>query len=326
MFFKQNGTGATALLAAMFVMFFSCPASEALTLDFDYSYDTSGFFDNNQAKYTLEAAGNFFESVLQDDLAAISSGKRGSFTANFYDPSTGKDIVSEGFSVAKNTLKIYVGARDLKGFTLGSGGPGGYSISNYTPNSDWYLSVITRGEGATTDVRGDSATDFAPWGGSLAFDSNASWFFDQTPATADDIPSGWSDFYSVALHEIAHLLGFGIADSWKNLVSDQDFTGTNARKVYGQDPPLSLYKVHWKNGIVSRVPGINMLQEAAMDPSIKVGTRKYVTELDLAALDDIGWDVNYEMAASFYTVPAPSALLLLGCGLALITGIRRKKG
>jgi hypothetical protein len=43
---------------------------------------------------------------------------------------------------------------------------------------------------------------------------------------------------------------------------------------------------------MSRIYGTNTPQEAAMDPEITVGRRKRLTQLDAAALVDIGWEVD----------------------------------
>jgi hypothetical protein len=42
---------------------------------------------------------------------------------------------------------------------------------------------------------------------------------------------------------------------------------------------------------MSVVYGSSTAQEAAMDPDVQNGTRKRFTELDAAAMKDIGWDV-----------------------------------
>ena len=151
------------------------------------------------------------------------------------------------------------------------------------------------------------ATDFAPWGGSISFDTGASWYFDADVTTVESF-SG-NDFYSVALHELAHLLGFGTADSWFNKVNSGNFTGDSSGTVALQ-PDNS----HWKDGTLSLVNSVR--QETAMDPSITTGTRKYMTDLDMAALSDIGWEVS--------AVPVPAAVYFFGSALLGLGAFRKK--
>ncbi|MEJ6571259.1 MAG: PEP-CTERM sorting domain-containing protein, partial [Akkermansiaceae bacterium] len=60
------------------------------------------------------------------------------------------------------------------------------------------------------------------------------------------------------------------------------------------------------------------LQEAIISPTITLGIRKELTELDVAFLTDLG----YEMAAA--PVPEPSVILLL-VGAAFLVLPRRKR-
>jgi hypothetical protein len=168
---------------------------------------------------------------------------------------------------------------------LGFGGPGGYGASGTT--QQWLDTVAHRGQGQT---RGPSATDFGPWGGSITFNSASNWHFG-----IENGPSGsTNDFLTVALHELAHLLGFGTSDSWFNLVNDlqNTFTGSKSSALAGGPSPLSFDKGHWEEGTVSTNVRTGATQETAMDPTILQGTRKGFTAMDLAALDDIGWTIK----------------------------------
>lgn len=304
-------TGIYRLLAAA-LLGMSCHQASAITLQFDYTYDTNNFFDTQAKKNVLEAAGAFFSNVIQDDLTAITSGSGGAFNANFSNPADGSSTTINNFSVPADTLIVYAGGRSITGSTLGIGGPGGFGISSAT--QAFLDNAVSRGEGDGTQsaTNGSTATDFAPWGGSITFDSGANWYFDPDLSTSADVMN--NDFYSVALHELGHLLGIGTSDSWNNLISGSDFTGAASSSVFGSNVPLE-NAGHWLDGTTGLVNGVS--QEAAMDPSILVGTRKVFTDLDLAGLTDVGWEVA--------VVPVPAAVWLFASGLmGLVVTTRRR--
>lgn len=294
------------LLTGLFVLA-SQPVS-AINIQFDYSFDSNGFFNTQAKRDVLSTAGSFFSNLIVDDLTAITSGGTNHFDAVFSNPGTGSSQTVNDFSVAADTLIVYAGGRALGGSTLGVGGPGGFSVSGAGSFVD---NAVSRGEGG--DTQGSSATDFAPWGGSISFNTASSWYFDPDVSTAGDVVD--NDFYSVALHEIGHLLGFGTSDSWNNLVFGSNFTGAAANSVFGGDVPLNGDLSHWATGTMSLVDGTS--QEAAMDASILTGTRKVFTDLDVAALQDIGWEVT--------TVPVPAAVWLFGSGLIGLIAVARKR-
>ena len=280
-----GGIAGTLVVAAAY----SAPAA-AFDILLDFSLDTSGFFADAGKRSVVDAAASFFERYILDDLLAIDSSGSNHFNASFTNPSDGSTDTISDFDVAADTIKVFVGARALSGSTLASAGPGGYGVSG---SSTFVTNAITRGE--TLDesgVRGPDAYDFAPWGGSISFNSAySSWYVDTDPST-DEAFSGKSDLYSVALHELGHVLGIGIADSWDNKIDNLGrFFGYSSVDVYGGRVPLTGDGGHWANGTMSKVYGTNVDQEAAMDPSITVGTRKRFTTLDMAGLKDIGWEV-----------------------------------
>ncbi len=294
-------------LAASLFWSVSIPA-QAVLIQFDYSYDSNGFFSDPVRRGVLEAAGNYFSSLLADDLAAITSNSSNTFTAIFNDPSSGNQVSLPDYNVPADTLIVYAGARDL-GATLGQGGPGSYGVRYTDPK--YYELVRTRGEADETE--GATATDFAPWGGAIAFDIDANWYFDADPATDEAITG--IDFYSVALHELGHLLGVGTADSWSNQISGGYFNGSASLAAYGSSVPLDSIDAHWAPGTMSILPD-GTPQEAAMDPDLTTGTRKRFTVLDQAALSDIGWEVT--------PVPVPAALWLFAGGLLGLLGMSRR--
>lgn len=253
-----------------------------LNLNFDFeTYDSNGFFALNQSdgqlrRDLLQYAAVTLVNRFDDTLTDITPNDNNTWWQRFYEPNTGTYAEIDGINIATNELLFYAGGRNLGSSTLGVGGPGAYRISY---SSDYFHNaVIGRGQESTV-------TDFARWGGSISFDTDSSWYFG-----IDNDQQGFSDsdFLSVALHEMAHALGFGTADSWDNLLSNDTFTGAAATAYYMSAPPVDpLSDAHFAKNTIDLASG----QEAAMDPNITTGTRKYFTKLDFAVMDDIGWDL-----------------------------------
>ena len=182
--------------------------------------------------------------------------------------------------IPANTLRVFVGGRALSGSTLGEGGYGGYSANG---NTAWLNTVAARGQ---TGAFAPTPNDFGPWGGSIAFDtSHTNWFFG---STTSGLANNQSDFLTVAIHEMGHLLGFGTAPSFQRLIGSGSFMGPIAKAHYdlGLNITLSPDQGHWAEGTVDG--GV----ETSMDPSVTNGTRKSYTEVDFGALADIGWTVT----------------------------------
>lgn len=261
-----------------------CRTLFALTVQLDFSLDANNFFDTPAKRSVLQAAVNAAVAPYGDRLAAINPTPLlgNTWTAIVTNPATGASASFQNPTVAEDTLVVFVGGRDIS--ALGVGGPGGFTSSGST---EWNALVGSRGEG---DTSGSDAVDFGPYGGSIVFDSSPSggWYFGTDPGGIN----GKNDFYSVALHEMTHLLGFGTSDAFAARVKSGKFTGPSATTAFDGDgsPPLAGDEAHWASG--TKDNGV----ETAMDPEITTGQRKLLTPLDLAAMDDMGWEVPIDAA------------------------------
>lgn len=305
---RHPWTLAAATLAALLGA--TCPAASALTIELDYRFDR-GFFsapDGSplvQRRTALEAAALPFAALL-DSLAAIAPGNGNSWTATFRHPSWSSFFETATLAdepIRANTLKIFVGGSPSNANTLGIADGG---ITTAAGASAFIDTVLARGQAGAA---GPDPTDFGPWGGSIWFNSRVSWYFGLEAAA---LPADQSDFLTTATHELAHLLGFGEAASWGARITLPDseavFGGAHAVALFGGPVPLDPVSAHWAEGTPGRVNGV--WQETLMDPTTPRGTRELLTDLDLAGLADIGWQVS--------TIPEPASAAQILLGLALL--------
>ena len=241
----------------------------ALTILFDYTFDDIGFFSDPARRAALERVGTDLAGRIDSTPAAITPGGNNYWTASFFHPATGEQIQVNNLAVPTGALTVFVGARNLPGGEAGQGGYGGYGWQGLP---DWGHRVSQRG-----------LTGFATWGGSLTFDTDKNWYFEED---ASGLRTGLTDFYSVAAHELGHLLGLGTAPAFDRLIVNGTFTGSHAVNVYGSAPPVSPDEAHWANGV--SVGG----QPASLQPFLVIGQRYGLSPLDYAALADIGWQVS----------------------------------
>ena len=298
-------------------------AASAITLRIDYGTDTGSFFGagnpdgaaaGTDAKEALDAAALFYSSILDDTFSAITPptkfyGSLGGeatwyWKRKFPHPETGRTDAQLNESFDANEYVVFVGARPLPDSDLGRGGAGGWSVRGSSRNGDF-----TADEKNLLDQMDDDFIDavskrgetsgFGIWGGSIAFNTAKAWHFDHTTN-----PTGNRfDFFSVALHELGHALGLGSSSQWTNLVSGTSFTGTNANAVYALTSQVPLAsptdKAHWLAGIAdSTVYEGGASQKPIMIPDLPVNTRRQLTNLDAAALTDLGWQIDLPIAAT----------------------------
>jgi hypothetical protein len=297
-------------------LFAMCHSARAINIELDYTYDTNGFFGSGnpdgaaagaQARATLEAAATYFSEITTDTFSTISTPAplssnvfngvyTWSWNLNFDHPGLATPVTITDPTIAADEYRIYAGARNISGSTLGVGGPGGFGWSaggnggGYTSGEVQQIDQITADFEEDVETR-EETSGFARWGGAITFDRDAStnWHYDHQSA-----PSfGESDFFSVAIHELGHALGLGASDNWNNWISGTNYTGPQAVAEFGGQIPLHCSPGcgHWAENTQSVVYGTSTAQEAAMDPTVTQGTRKRFTALDAAALTDIGWSV-----------------------------------
>jgi hypothetical protein len=283
-------------------------------------------------------------SALATDIYAGMSGST-NVTANwalsYANPATGATVSVPTFSLAAEEIRLYVGFASLPGTTVGQASPGSFSASfslsgfgseveaatdameaasNAAMPRGGPVSATLSGSLTLQSVTTPFALDAGFFLGSATFDSDPEtvWHYDHTTAVAP----GAADLYSVAVHEFLHAVGFGSIGAWDDLVSGTNWLGAEVISLLGTGVGvLHSDGAHIAAGLagIPLVDGVFQTgnpQEAALDPSLTLGTRKYLTDLDLAFLRDIGWQ----------TIPEPSATALLLAASALGAARRHRRG
>lgn len=258
-----------------------------LRLEFDYTYDSRGFFNDPVRRESLEAAGRFLNRYVDDMDAVIADGSN-SWAAFINPPDSASTLYVEDIPIAQDTVKIFVGGRDIGGNLAQAVEMAPVPIGD----AAWSELVRTRGQSGAGLL---PPTDFSPIGGTITFHEDLTrvpWHFG---LSTDGLNANEFDFITVAMHEIMHLLGIGIARSFDRYAigpdEQQRFTGPESVAVGSPSNPnleLDPFSFHWKSGTRSTWNG--RLQEALLAPGIFPGRRAFPTLLDRAALRDIGWE------------------------------------
>jgi hypothetical protein len=340
-------------LAGLLFVFCSQANCQGFSIFIDYQYDTNNFFSTQERRDALQAAANRWSDIITSPLTAVGPSGTGSGTSagwriGFNHPATGasfqvstaansgSDPLSGGglanqygfAGLAANQWILYAGGRNL-GTTAGIGGTG--TGLNFTSTFNDLQGPMHRGVISNTPA--NTVNDIPAWGGSIAFNTNLSnpWHFGINTAA----PSGSTDFYTIALHEIGHALGLSITfNQWTAFQSSATFTGPKAVAAYNLDNgtnvsalnTVSSSDFHWQNNTqLSRIfdlgnpnytgtVGAGVLQDLLMDPIANFTPtirRLELTNVDIGALGDLGWGV--------VAIPELSSLFYLG-GLLVLAG------
>ncbi|WP_374798477.1 hypothetical protein [Aerosakkonema funiforme] len=243
----------------------------SFNIEFDYRFDTNGFFSDPARRNALEAAANVWENYIQDEFPNVPAG----ISFNVGNPQTGQTTPITLTSEIDDLL-IFVGAAsppfNNRNF-INAGAIGG--LAGFDAVGSVFSARLI-------------GSNFEPYVGILSFNTNPQingqavpWFFDETPNTSNDLPIGSSyyDFTAAAVHEIGHILGFG-APIFRQLVIDGYFTGPNARTVkVGNGIPIA------NDGSLSH---ISSDFPSLMNPTAQA---RLPGQAELAILADIGYQI-----------------------------------
>ena len=258
----------------------------AFDIEFDYRFDATNFF-TDERKAILEQAGDIWSAYIQDEFTSIPAREKLIFNINGETQEVTLDKPIDDLIIFVSSVELNSNA-----LTLGEGA----FYANFVLGSD-----------REERIQGD---DFEPWLGTIEFNSSAAdyFYFDSTPESDDDIPFNKQDFLSLSLHEIGHVLGIGISDAFLSQIENGEFAGEQSVSLNnGQSVPLDEDHNHILNGYTLDAT------DALLDKSFTFGERNLPTNLDLAILADIGYDViayddipvhrffQYEKGFHFYT-------------------------
>lgn len=231
-----------------------------LPITFDYRFDDTRFFDVPGRKEALEAAGKAWSDGLRGDFPPVPAG------VVLLIQQAPTDPVNEVVLTAPSSgVLIFVSAQDFAGTVVGAGGPRSSARAE--------AAIL-----ATLSARSDGFP-YRPWAGVVVFDSGSDFHVDATGALP--VPLGQIDFFSVAAHEIGHVLGFSATTpAFSAQIVGGTFVGAEVQRVFGAPVPLSPDLSHFAPGNAQRP-----LMESVAD----LGRRYVVTALDRAVLLDLGY-------------------------------------
>lgn len=259
----------------------------AVTIRFDYALDSLGFFNDPSRRAALERAAATITPRLNDTLSAVAPSGGNSWQATFFNPVTNGTVTLTNPTIGQDELVVYIAGAPIGDGELGLTTTGGFSASG---SRTWLNTVRTRGQDG---VLASPKTDYTTWGGMITFDSRPQWHFG-----SDNPAPTQFDFESVAVHELMHVLGFGLGEpAFTRHVAGGLFIGPEVVAAAGAPVPVvGSPPDHWAQG--TTIGG----HQSPLAPALPQGQKRPLTSIDYAALDDIGWDV---VAPGTIVSPAP---------------------
>ncbi len=327
------------ITAALVTSLALCASAPAISISIEYVNPADTFF-SSEAQSTLSKAAADVSFALTTSLTALSqdkyTGVNGGSTVTvdwgltYKDPTDGTTTLTESiFSFEPNQFVLKVGSRNIGNSTAGVGAPAGASLafSGEDVGDGTFAGAVDAMEESSNVgmVRGGPILSTASGSvgsenfdltfgyalGVIAFDNaSTSWNFSYA-----NLPgSGQADFYSVAVHEILHALGVGGGQTWRSNVIGTDWQGPAVANLLGSGVDvIDSSGEHIKTGIqgLAIIDGVQTAvgQEVIMSSTLAPGTRRYLTDVDLAFMSDMGWTV----------IPEPSHATLAALSVLLVT-------
>jgi len=273
-------------LALLLVLIVSvCPASAApFRILLDYRFDGGYFSLHPERRIPLEYSAGLWEQVLKSPRR-IEAGTKVAVRKSFTEP--GETTVT--FDEPVDAFVIFIYAFDFAKEVKPDGTPDPSTAKAFGGNYNKNGSV-----------------------GFLAINTNGDrpWYFDSTPETEYDVPvKNYYDLITTSVHEIGHVLGF-LRNRQAPFVrsfgpKDERFSGPAVLRVNDGNPvPLEGAHIRgdWWNPKQLSLPPIDRHVMHTADPV--QGYRQLMTAIDLAIMEDIGWEVDYEALPRYpYTIP-----------------------
>ncbi|MEG3978724.1 hypothetical protein QT970_29545 [Microcoleus sp. herbarium8] len=230
-------------------------------IEFDYRFDTNGFFNDPNRRKVLELVADYWESVILDEFPNVPVGTE-LWVADPQSPTgQNKKVVLDK---EIDDLLIFVAAQPLTGST-------GYTNDfAFTDEKSFSYVLPDRLNGV----------NYEPFVANVTF--NTANLTDLTPFDLSDNTPGQSLFITAA-HEIGHALGIGSGQAFSARTVGTSFDGPNARAANAGNPiPLTPDLGH-PASIVSSGGLPSLLGNGG-------GSLAFIpTKVDLAILADVGY-------------------------------------